>query len=226
MHPSFYPNVLLKILKWPVATVALLALPAAIDALGESSLWTLRGEECEWLLYGAGAYTLGWLLVFRHAFSGSYVSTFEHELTHAIFAWATFHRVTGLKVTWKDGGVCTYEGSGGGNWLISIGPYWFPPLALLPAALIPLLDPSARDTLQFLTGFAGVYHLTSTWRETHLKQPDLQETSWVFAGMFLPTANLLTYGALTLFVTRGGDEALGLFSDVGRRVMALVNQVF
>ena len=90
MHPSFYPNVLLKILKWPVATVALLALPAAIDALGESSLWTLRGEECEWLLYGAGAYTLGWLLVFRHAFSGSYVSTFEHELTHAIFAWATF----------------------------------------------------------------------------------------------------------------------------------------
>ena len=214
MHPSLYPNLLLAALKWPVALASLLVLPAAFNALIGAPVEALLEAEARWLLSGAALYALGWLTVFRHPFSGSYFSTFEHELTHALFAWATLHRVTGLKVTWRQGGVCTYEGSGGGNWLISIAPYWWPTLAVIPAGLVWVLDPAAHPMLHGLVGFWGLYHLTSTWRETHLAQPDLKETGFVFALLFLPSANLLSYGALVLGTLKGPEAAWSLFVQV------------
>jgi hypothetical protein len=182
-------------------------------------------EECTWLIAGAGLYLFGWLLVFRHAFSGSYLSTFEHELTHALFAWATLHRVTGLRVTWRDGGVCTYVGSGGGNWLISIGPYWFPTLVIVPMAVLPWVASVHEPWLHALVGFTALYHLTSTWRETHRNQTDLRETTWLFAAMFLPTANVVTYAALILFTVRGGHASWALLSDIVHRMVSLVTSL-
>lgn len=208
--------------KWPIALSALVALPFAVEALGASPLTQLSGAHWTWLGYGAAAYALGWILLFRHAFSGSYLSTFEHELTHALFAWVTLHRVTGLTVTWRDGGVCTYEGSGGGNWLISIAPYWFPTLVWPPLIAAQFVEARYLDTVHFLIGFTIVYHLTSTWRETHRAQPDLQKTSFTFAWMFLPTANLLVYGGLLLAATSGWDDALALLGDVWLGVGAFV----
>lgn len=214
MHPSYYPNLLLRLVKWPVALCCLAALPFVVSALGDSPLASLTLDECQWLAWGAGGYFALWLFLLRHPFTGSYFSTFEHELTHALFAWTTLHRVTGLTVTWRDGGACQYEGSGGGNWLIAIGPYWFPTLVWPPLLLTPIMDPGTHPLMNGLTGVAIAYHLTSTWRETHRNQPDLKQTSWAFAGMFLPTANLLVYGAVLLIATMGFDAALAFLGDV------------
>ena len=218
MHPSYYPNQLLKIFKWPVALCAIAALPFVVMALGDSPLADLRLAQCQWLAMGAGAYCVAWYLLFRHQFAGSYFSTFEHELTHALFAWATLHRVTGLTVTWRDGGVCTYEGSGGGNWLITIAPYWFPTLVWPPILLTYWMDAPALPTLNILTGVAIAYHVTSTWRETHREQTDLQKTTFLFAAMFLPTANLLVYGTILLIATTGADDAVAFMADVWARM--------
>ncbi|MGB0645711.1 MAG: M50 family metallopeptidase [Bradymonadia bacterium] len=128
---------------------------------------------------------------------GSYLSTFEHELTHALFAWLTLHEVTGLSVTWRSGGQCTFRGSGGGNWLIAIAPYWVPTLTI-PLMIYQYVTGQQSHVTQCLIGITSAYHLTSTWRETHLKQPDLQQTGFVFALLFLPTANVLVYGFVTI----------------------------
>lgn len=134
MHPSAFPKRHLRLVKWPVTLASLLALPVLPDTLASSLLAQVTVAEWSWLTAGAGLSLVGWLVIFRHAFSGSYLSTFEHELTHALCAWATLHRVTGLRVTWRDGGACR---SGGGNWRTSIGPYWLPTMATLPAAITP-----------------------------------------------------------------------------------------
>ena len=48
-----------------------------------------------------------------------------HELTHAFFAILTFHKVKGISINPDDtGGAMSFEGEG--NWLIIIGPYFFP----------------------------------------------------------------------------------------------------
>ena len=79
MHPSTIPNYTLRALKWPVALACILTWFALPGALIDSDLKDLGFEESLWLLGGAGAYLIGWILVFRHPFSGSYFSTFEHE---------------------------------------------------------------------------------------------------------------------------------------------------
>ena len=103
MHPSALPNHALRLIKWPLALACVLAMPVLPGALIHSALAETQLTEYTWLGAGAGLYLVGWLLLFRRPIAGSYFSTFEHELTHAIFAWATLHRVTGLRVTWRDG---------------------------------------------------------------------------------------------------------------------------
>lgn len=217
-HPSYYPNRVLAFVKWPVALLSIAALPFVVMALSDSHLASLTFDKCEWLVYGAGGYWLAWFLIFQRQFAGSYFSTFEHECTHALFATATLHRVTGLTVTWRNGGMCEYLGSGGGNWLISIAPYWFPTLVWPPIILTHFLDPSYDVILNVLTGVAIAYHITSTWRETHRGQTDLQQTTFTFAAMFLPTANLVVYGTILLMATSGSDAALTYLGEVWRQL--------
>jgi hypothetical protein len=213
------------VLKWPLALACVVIVPVLPDALLHSALAGVHWAECEWLGAGAGLYLIGWLLLFRHPISGSYFSTFEHELTHAIFAWATLHRVTGLRVTWRDGGACRYVGSGGGNWLISLGPYWFPTLAMAPLALLPWVDQGHTPWLHGLIGFITLYQLTSTWRETHYEQPDLRETGLLFAAIFLPVANIITYAMIALVSLRGWPSGWALITDITQRTVDLVAQV-
>lgn len=214
MHASHYPNLILKIVKWPVALCALALLPFSVLALFDSSLAELQFEDCRWLACGAGSYCLGWWLLFRRHFTGSFLSTFEHEVTHALFAWLTLHRVTGLTVTWREGGMCRIVGSGGGNWLISIGPYWFPTLVWPPLLLTGFVGAATAPTLNILTGVAIAHHVFSTWRETHSEQPDLHKTTFTFAWMFLPTANIIIYTFILIFATSGSSGAFAYLGDI------------
>ena len=203
MHPSTLPNLCLRIVKWPTALIAVVALPFSVTHLIHSPLARLSFGQYQWFCMGAVSYFLLWLVIFRRRFMGAYLSTFEHELTHAIFAWLTLHQVTGLTVTWRHGGVCTFKGSGGGNWLIYIGPYWFPTIVIPALCALLLLETSHPEEMQTLVGICVAYQHTSTWRETHLSQPDLKETGLFFAISFLPTANLMTYGSIALFTLCG-----------------------
>ena len=42
-----------------------------------------------------------------------------------------------------------------------------------------------------LLGFSMVYHIHSTYKEIHYKQSDLKEVGFLYAWIFLPSANLL-----------------------------------
>lgn len=222
-HPSYYPNTALRLLKWPVALLAILSLPLYLSALLSSPLWQLDFQALHRPLLGLLGYVSLWALIFRRRFMGSSFSTFEHELTHAVFAWLTLHRVVGLRVTWNQGGACMIEGDGAGNWAVAIAPYWFPTL-LFPVLLVEAITHSS--IAQYGVGVVMGYHLLSTWRELHPGQTDIQQTGFIFAWLFLPSANLAVYHSALTYAFFGTGEALSIalqpLGDVIGRVINLL----
>jgi hypothetical protein len=198
---------IVNLLKWPTAIVALIVLPKAALALLQVVRSALASpKELLPLFAGLGGYLLLWRLLLRRRPFGAFFSTLEHELTHALFALATFHPVTGLWATFRRGGRMSFRGDG--NWLITIAPYFFPTSALAVLLVSSFLDERWRSTATAVLGAALGYHLTSTYEETHAGQTDLKLAGWVFSVMFLPAANLISLGAILSFAAGGTDGLL------------------
>ena len=96
---------IVNLLKWPVGLLSLGLLPGVAVGFFEVLRRVLNNPQ-PMMLFGIGftLYYVVWFLFFRRRIAGSLFSTFEHELTHAIFAWLTLHRVQGLKAPWNRGG--------------------------------------------------------------------------------------------------------------------------
>jgi len=196
-------NTILKLLKWPVALSSLLMLPGALWALVDELQSVAAGyEQMQHFLMGVGGYVVAWWLLFRKPGFGSVLSTLEHELTHSVFALATLHPVTALKTSWDEGGHMRFRGEG--NWLISVSPYFFPTMSVFVMVAMVFVDPAHQDVASAVLGATVAYHVTSTWAETHWQQTDLSEVGFPFAFLFLPGANLVTYG-LILSMARGSS---------------------
>lgn len=199
----------LRWLKWPVAIAAvLLLLPSLIAVVSLLGAILAAPRPLLPFLAGFGGYGLVWWAWLRRPIFGSFVSTMEHELTHALFALATFHRVTGLRATWRRGGQMSFVGRG--NWLITISPYFFPTACLLVLLMSLVLPASLRIVSDVLMGAALAYHVTSTMRETHPGQTDLARVGWLFSAMFLPAANVVSFGVIVSYA-HGGPRGLVQF---------------
>jgi len=198
-------NLLINGLKWPVAVLTLFMLPGATSALGPVFAVLLDfPERTAPFVSGFIMYTLGWWFIFRKRSAGAYLSTLEHELTHALFALLTFHKVTGIKTSWSGKGSMHFQG--GGNWLIMVAPYFVPTVSLAVMALMYFMEGGNSHALQVLLGATVCYHATSTWNETHRHQTDLQGVGFLFALLFLPAANVLSYGLILSVVVGGWPE--------------------
>jgi hypothetical protein len=186
---------LLGLLKWPVGLAALIFLPGFVYAL----YFVVRGiaehpGNCVPFLLGAGGY-----VVFFVAIAGRRIgfwTILEHEVTHALFAWATFHRVVGFSAM-RSGGHVRYIGRG--NWLIAIAPYFFPTFTLLVIATLTMLPPKHLNAGSVVLGVGVAHHVLSTWTETHRHQADLREVGWLWSWMFLPSINAFTLGIVLSF---------------------------
>jgi hypothetical protein len=204
----------LALLKWPIALVALVLLPGSATALGATAHAVIdRYAPLFPLLYGFVGYGALWWFVLRRPAWGSLLSTLEHEVTHAIFALLTFHRVVGMTTSWRSGGHTAYTG-GTGNWLISVAPYFFPTASVAAAFALAFVPSDFAREVMAVLGATLAYHVTSTWAETHHRQTDLHQAGFFFSLAFLPTANLLCFGAVLAFAAGGTNGALRHFEEV------------
>ena len=95
---------LLTLIKWPTATLFLSFLPASAMLIGhELLIFNQKSYQFGNLLLGFSVYMLIWYFYIKKI-NISILSTFEHEITHCIFAWLTFNRVVSLSATLKRGG--------------------------------------------------------------------------------------------------------------------------
>jgi hypothetical protein len=205
---------ILALLKWPAAIVSLLLLPgsamAAMELIGEILSYP---SPLIWFFIGLVGYLTAWKILFKRQLSGSFIPTLVHELTHALVALATFHPVTNIDATWRDGGKMSYRGKG--NWVITIAPY-FVPTASLSLVIIMILMPGWLVVwVEGLLGVTVAFHLTSTWTKIHSGQRDLQEVGFPFAFMFLPAANVIWYGLIIEFCW---GQRLSIFSFTSRLI--------
>jgi hypothetical protein len=208
-------------LKWPVAVASvLLLIPSLQQSFELLKSMASTPQPIIPFLGGAALYFTLWRLFIRF-WRTTLLSTLEHELTHALFAILTLHRVVGLRTTWNQGGHVEYQGRG--NWLITVAPYFFPTICfvqILLAALIPMLRSPVVDAL---IGAAFAYHVTSTLRETHPGQTDLQKSGFLFCFAFLPTANLLSNGLVLAYSFGGLNEAGKFLSGIQAAARALIH---
>ena len=210
----------LRFIKWPVAIVFITLVPAVgMAVIAEIGAWRFGAENLGFL-WGMMGYAAADWLVFRKRSVGDAFSTLEHELTHAVFAWLTFHRVSSLRVTWNQGGSIRIHG--GSNWLISIGPYWFPTLCIPLMLVLGFSGHGGAEWAAPALGAAYVYHHITTWRETHAAQTDLQETGFLFAWCFLPTANLLSSGLILAFAGGGAGQSLAFILRTWETYLAML----
>jgi hypothetical protein len=202
----------LQFIKPVVGLLALLYTPSAAWLLWQECIHLI--DDLPYLYYFGGGcvgYLLLWIVLLRRS-SISFLSTLEHELTHALFALITFNKVTGLKATWRQGGHTDYEGTA--HWLIHLAPYFFPTFSvvlLIPFAFAP---PLWLPWVYLALGISVGYHLSSTLTETHLNQKDLKLAGWVFCICFLPFANLMAYLLLLTGLEHGGAGILSVLSQL------------
>ncbi len=177
------------------------------------------------LFIGMGSYIFLWIFIFSNI-RGNWFLTIEHELTHTIFALLTFHKIVDFKASDSWGGYMQFSGAGRGNWLITIAPYFFPTFSMIVILFIYLSQPKYHYILVGILGYSIIYHIHSTWNETSLKQPDIQEVGLPFALLFLPSANLLALIGILSAIPYDGIN----FSDILNRIYQYsstdINQLF
>ena len=111
---------ILGLLKWPVAFLMVISLPALIQALDYLQVGNLR-----FFAFLGGAFLYLALKVVASARSNVSMQILAHELTHTFFALLTFHKVVHIHLNMDEsGGAMGFKGKG--NWLITISPYFFP----------------------------------------------------------------------------------------------------
>lgn len=206
-------------LRWPAAVLLLLAFLPTASACNSLLVAIVKSPAPIWpFATGLGIYLAAWTLLIRH-WRTTWLSTLEHELTHALFALLTFHRVVGIRTTWRSGGHIRYIGKG--NWLITLAPYFFPTICLLVLpvfALLPVLETQIGDAI---LGAAFAYHVTSTIRETHLGQSDLRKAGHLFSLMVLPALNLVTHGIVLAWCHGGNAGLLSFLRLIGANLRHL-----
>ncbi|QDV10247.1 hypothetical protein CA51_00890 [Rosistilla oblonga] len=211
----------LEALKWPIGVFAVLMLGPLCYAtlLFAARIWQ-HPWSLIWFVAGILAYAFAWRPFMRRWLKTDWMLTVEHELTHALFALLTGHRVKSFQVTRKGGRV---EVVGGSNWLIALAPYFFPtaPLILLLFAILMPLGTLLPWTGLFL-GFSMAYHVRSTWTETHGAQTDFDQAGRWFSLIFLPSANLCAIGLVASFAVGGWDGMQRFSSDASAAIQWLV----
>jgi Peptidase M50B-like len=191
----------INLLKWPTAIFFLFLLPGSIFAFKDIGVGFYKNYKLMIpFLTGFGGYWAVWYFILSSRLFGSSLSTLEHELTHGFFALLTGHKVWGIRTSWNSGGKINY--SPPGNWLITIAPYFFPTISFIIMAILMIFLPMGRIA-SMIFGISISYHITSTMRETHLEQTDLQKAGYLFSLVFLPAANILSYGILLSYTLAG-----------------------
>jgi len=209
-------------LKWPVALASLVLLPGAVDALYQVLRAIYRNPAPTYaFLGGALAFAIAWRLFLRRLSLGIYLMVLEHELTHALVAWATFHRVVQFRATVGSGGHVLIQGRG--NWLITVAPYFFPTVPLVAIAVLHWLPHRYLAHGSAALGATVAYHVISRFTEIHRDQPDLRNVGWLFSALFLPSANAVGLGVILGFAA--GIPALTVLHRVVDATRAFVGAV-
>lgn len=178
-----------------LAGLPALLLPSTFRAVAEG---VLSREQETWVLLGGIAAGVAVHLVFRRNAGYRFLSTFQHELSHLIAAVL----VGATPMSFRSGagaGAVEYDIKGplsrARQFMVSIAPYWFSPLILLPA-LICALSVRPNDLVRVPVLALASLALVMTLSQISPRQPDLKRH-----GTLVPIVSALWLWSAMVVVT-------------------------
>ncbi|MCX7959803.1 MAG: M50 family metallopeptidase [Deltaproteobacteria bacterium] len=149
-----------------------------------------------------------------------FIRTFEHEMTHLLFAKLFFGKIKQLNVTSDGEGYVEY--SAFPNPFIVLSPYFFPLFSSCIALLIPILNPAFSLYFYILSGFFLANHLLSSISEIFSSQPDIRQEGIIFSAVFIIFFTIFTYGIIISEVISYGHILTFIKSGFSNSVSYLV----
>jgi hypothetical protein len=103
----------------------------------------------------------------------------------------------------ESGGAMGFKGKG--NWLIVIGPYFFPLFLFFMMLGITFFSNKIPEGywVNGILGYFFAYHVESIAVQIHGEQPDFKEVGFPFCWLFLPGANTFMCSAVLAFNNGG-----------------------
>lgn len=192
---------IINLLRWPIAILILLNIPALATALTHINFYTPK-----FYAFGAGVVFYVVTAFMSGADIRSSMQIVSHELTHALFAYSTFHWVGRIRLNPDDsGGSMTLRGRG--NWLISLSPYFFPLFTFLYMLIMPALLGAFDGTFEkiliyAILGYFTAYYWATVISQVHTGQTDIINEGYFFSGIIIIGGNLLTNGIIFAFCSK------------------------
>lgn len=173
----------------PLVAAMVVTFPAFMK-LEIGALWWKGGPRAVATAFLAGTAVYILLHIFLHRPITAYV--FAHELTHALWARLTGHKVKKIKVG-KGSGQTITEGS---NWLVRLAPYCFPLYTLLLIGawfgLQYCYPPMNRYHVVLFAGigFSYAFHVLLTLHFLKVGQSDLHAEGYCFSLSLILAVNI------------------------------------
>ena len=158
--------------------------------------------ECTLVIYGFFAGAILWLIFGRFL---QFFHVLEHELTHLLFGLFFFKKPKAISASDQGGRTELY----GGNFIITLAPYFFPTLSFMLLLLFPFLDEKFYNYFFIVLGFFTGYHFISNIQEFKFSQPDIKEAGIIFSPLFCLFGSILALGFILGFLEdgfKGGGE--------------------
>jgi hypothetical protein len=160
--------------------------------------------------FGGGA-AAAVIHVIRTRYKSSYFATFEHELTHNLWAILTLNKPAGFHI--NDDGTGEFEYYGKSNFLQMLGPYVTLTLSFLLIPAYYVIKEEFHFYYFILLGLSVGYHTASTIKETGFFQTDIQRQGRFFSVIFIIFGNLFSYGIVLSFLINRHQGMLDFLTD-------------
>lgn len=181
------------------------------------------------LLIGIGAGSVFYFFILRRFYV---IQTFEHELTHGIFALLLGGKITGFVVTRHNGGYCEYRDvkfGRVGKDLVGFAPYILPTFTLFSTLFLPLIPHRFQFYYLIWIGFTFAYHTISTLEETKQSfnnrtfrmagtgeetKSDLGRRGLFYSALSIVAFTLFFHLLILVIITHGYGGFPGLFGEL------------
>jgi hypothetical protein len=239
-------------MRFLLGLIALFLIPGSVLALWDA-LIIIAGNKDLWISLSCG-FIIGIPFYFMVIRKIHVISTFEHELTHALVALFFFRRIHKFIVTSKRGGQVQYSGNFGGEFgtlLIGLAPYYLPTLTLISVLVRPFLPPGWFPWYDGFIGATFAFHIFSTVDETKLSwtkrtfidagdhqktRSDIGKVGYIFAflvitgfGIFLLGLALQLigsgYAGTWYFLRHVGMTSYAVYDSLIREIYAYVASI-
>lgn len=186
---------ILWLMKWPLAVLLLVSTPALVWSYTFFNFYTYK-----FLMMALGVAFYVFILLTAGRNICYTMQILSHEMTHVFFALITLHSVGRVRLNPDDSGGSMVV-RGGGNWLITLSPYFFPLFAFFYMLVMPwLLKTTDGHWLVYIIyGYFIAYYWATVLSQVHPKQTDIIKEGYIFSTIVIIAGNLYVTGLLFAF---------------------------